>query len=77
MTIETLKLTINHILESGANDIRLSELCIKYAKEKCEEQRVICNNQAKITEHFLPSKNIWQANIEGVSILNANEPKFT
>jgi hypothetical protein len=47
MTQEQLKIEINHILESGANEIRLLELINKQARSKwdeaCEAQKRICN----------------------------------
>lgn len=40
MTDEQLELEINHILDSGANSIRLSTLCKRYANQQTSELQV-------------------------------------
>jgi hypothetical protein len=71
MTQEQLKIEINHILESGANEIRLLELINKQARSKwdeaCEAQTKECSRCLEVDIPKSPTHNL---------VLYAPKPEF-
>ena len=51
METKQLEIDIDHILESGANSIRLIELFKRYTTKQCEKIRRDCADNAKMVYH--------------------------
>lgn len=61
-TAEQLKFEINHIIDSGANDIRIMELIKSVVSEACRKQREICANTFdKSDGPVIGSKKVFDA----------------
>jgi len=75
---ETIPQSIFSTHNAGTIILRkeLEKKIIAYAKQKCKEQRKICDEKALIGSDYLSNKDRVQYFIDSISILDAPEPEF-